>query len=94
MKFKNSGSILIAILLAVGVGVWMYTGDIVIGGQSETGDAAVPIASREAEKDTQLFKVRYVSVNSQVRQDFVTIRGRTKADAIITLRAETSGILE
>ncbi|MFK7902966.1 MAG: efflux RND transporter periplasmic adaptor subunit, partial [Nitratireductor sp.] len=46
------------------------------------------------EKDTQLFKVRYVSVNSQVRQDFVTIRGRTKADAIITLRAETSGILE
>lgn len=94
MKNKISGSVILALILAGGVGFWMITGDISRGGQTDSSNEVKPIVEREAEKDTELFKVRFTTVQSSVRQEEVVVRGRTKANAIVTVRSETSGILE
>lgn len=92
-KFIN-GSVVLAILLAIGLGVWMITGEISQGGNAEASGGAEPIAVREAKKDTELFKVRYLTVKSETRQEEVIVRGRTKANALVTVRSETAGVLE
>lgn len=94
MKKLFNGSVILAVLLAIGLGIWMITGDISQGGQSDTSNSAESIVVREAKKDTELFKVRYLTVRSKIRQQEVTIRGRTKANAIVTVRSETAGVLE
>lgn len=92
MKIK--GSFLFATFLAVGLGAWMYTGEIKLGGKSDSGEGAEPIAEREAEKSNELFKVRYVAVSPQKRTEVIGVRGRTMADAIVSVRSETGGILK
>lgn len=94
MKKIVNGSVILAVLLAIGLGVWMITGDISQGGQTGENGGAEPIAVRESKKDTQLFKVRYLKVKSDIRQEEVSVRGRTKANAVVTVRAETAGVLE
>lgn len=94
MKKIFNGSVLIALLLAVVLGAWMITGDINEGGKTGPNGGAAPIVEREAKKDTELFKVRYTTVKSSIRQEEITVRGRTKANAIVTVRSETAGILE
>lgn len=94
MKNIFSGSVILAIFLAIGLGIWMATGEISQGGQSDSGNSAETIVVREAKKDTELFKVRYLTVKSDIRQQEITIRGRTKANAIVTVRSETAGVLE
>lgn len=94
MAFKIKGSHLIAIAIAGGLGYWMFTGEYQIGGQSQANGGAEPIAKREAKKSSDLFKVRYLPLQSEERTQAILIRGRTKADAIVTVRAETAGILE
>src|SRR5680860_349691 len=94
MVFKINGSIIVAVILAGSLAVWMYNGKTNIGGQLEPGVAAVSVAEREAAKGATLFKVRYVAVKSEQRPQAILIRGRTKADAIISVRTETSGILQ
>ena len=94
MAFRIKGSLIIAVILASGLAAWMYNGEMIIGGQSESGVAAIPIAEREAAKSAALFKVRYLPVQSEERSQTILIRGRTKADAIVAVRTETSGVLQ
>ncbi|WP_075995985.1 efflux RND transporter periplasmic adaptor subunit [Salaquimonas pukyongi] len=94
MAFKIKGSHVLAIALAGGLGLWMMAGDVKIGGQSDNGESAVPIAEREAERSAEIFKVRHVPLMAQERQQSVLVRGRTRADAVVTVRAETAGVLE
>jgi len=94
MKKIFSGSVILAILLSIVLGVWMITGEISEGGTAGINGGAAPIVEREAKKDTELFKVRYTTVKSKIRQEEITVRGRTKANAIVTVRSETAGILE
>jgi len=79
---------------AADIGVWMYYGDIKIGGQSTESNDNKPIAERNQEVSNELFKVSYAVLNPENRSKTVTLRGRTKEDAIIPIRAETNGILE
>jgi len=70
----------------------MYTGSIVVGGQS-SGEGAVPIVEREKERSAKLFKVRYVNVQPEQRLEELIVRGRTQAWAIVSLRAQVQGTL-
>ncbi len=92
MASKLRGSHLIALLIAAGVGGWMLQGDVVIGGQSE--NKAPPIAEREAERSSKAFRVRVVSLQPSERISRLLIRGRTKANAMVSVRAETGGTVE
>ena len=94
MAFKLKGSHILAVALAGGLGLWMMAGDVKIGGQSEAGASAVPIAEREAQRSAEIFKVRHVPLMAEERQQIVLVRGRTRADAVVTVRAETAGVLE
>ncbi len=92
MSFKIKGSHIVALAIAAGIGGWMYTGEIVIGGQSD-GNHALPIAEREAKRSSELFKVRYVSVQPELRTEEIIVRGRTQAQAVVSVRPQVSGVL-
>jgi len=94
MAFRIKGSHIIALAITAGIAGWMYTGKIVVGGQSGEENSAVTIADREAKRLTEVFKVRYVTLQPQMRVEQISMRGRTKADAIVTIRSEVSGIVE
>ncbi len=94
MAFKLRGSHLIAAAICAGIGGWMYTGKLIIGGQAGGAGEAKPIAEREAKRSSKAFKVKTKTLQPQERTAQLLIRGRTKADATISVRAETGGTLE
>ena len=94
MTFTVKGSHFAAVLITAIIAVWMYFGDVEIGGQSEEANNKKPIAERNEETSTDLFKVSYVTLSPQNRSRTVTLRGRTKEDAIIPVRAEAGGVLK
>jgi multidrug efflux system membrane fusion protein len=94
MAFRIKGSHIIAIALAGGLGWWMATGDMKMGGESDPDNGTPTIAEREAERGSELFKVRHVPIVAETRSELILVRGRTQADAVVTVRAETAGVLE
>ncbi|MCP4071272.1 MAG: efflux RND transporter periplasmic adaptor subunit [Hyphomicrobiales bacterium] len=92
MAFKIKGSHIVAIVIAAGVSGWMYTGSSVVGGQPPK-EGVTPIVKREAERSSKLFRVRYVSINPEPWLDKLTVHGQTKASAVVSVRAQVSGIL-
>ena len=91
MAFKLRGSHIVAAAILAALGGWMYTGELIKGGQSDS--KSVPIAAREAVRSSAAFKVRVSTLQPQPRHAQLLIRGRTQADATITVRAETGGTL-
>jgi len=94
MTFTIKSAHLVAILITAAIGVWMYHGDIEIGGQSASANDTTPIIERKETTSENLFKVSYATLTPQDRSKTVILRGRTKAEAIIPVRAETSGVLQ
>ncbi len=93
MAFRIKGSHITALIIAGAIVGWMATGNIVVGGQANSANATPPPAERNG-KDEALFKVRYITVNPEIRPDTILVRGRTQADSIVSVRAETRGTLE
>ena len=91
MAFKLKGSHIVAAAILAALGGWMYTGELIKGGQSDS--KSIPIAEREAARSSAAFKVRVSTLQPQQRHAQLLIRGRTQADATITVRAETGGTL-
>ncbi|MEM7301623.1 MAG: efflux RND transporter periplasmic adaptor subunit [Pseudomonadota bacterium] len=89
---RLNASLIIAIMIAAGIGGWMYTGDLIIGGQADPN--AVPIVEREKKRSSSLFQVRVRELQPEARPARLLIRGRTKADKMVSVRAETAGTLE
>lgn len=94
MTFTIKGSHFAAVLITAIIGIWMYYGDIKIGGQGALNNETKPIAERNEEISSELFKVSYVVLNPESRSKTVTLRGRTKENAIVPVRAETNGVLK
>ncbi|MEM6462911.1 MAG: efflux RND transporter periplasmic adaptor subunit [Pseudomonadota bacterium] len=92
MAFRIKGSHITALVIAGAVVGWMATGNIVVGGQANSANATPPPAER-ANDEEALFKVRYLTVNPEIRPDRILVRGRTQADSIVPVRAETAGTL-
>lgn len=93
MAFRIRGSHIAALVIAGAVIGWMGTGDVVIGGQENSDNAVPPPAERQSNDETA-FKVRYVNVQPEIRPETLLVRGRTEADKVVSVRAETSGTLE
>lgn len=94
MTFTIKGSHFAAVLITAIIAVWMYYGEIEVGGQSAQANDTKPIAERQEQVANDLFKVSYVELYPTSRSQTIALRGRTKAEAIIPVRAETSGVLE
>ena len=93
MAFRIKGSHIAALVIAGAVLGWMGTGTVVVGGQANSENAVPPPAERQSADDA-LFKVRYVSVTPEVRPELLLVRGRTEADTVVPVRAETAGTVE
>lgn len=85
-------SYLIAVALAAGVSYYMLTGKTVIGGQP--GADAGTIAERQSQTAENLFAVQVELHQARDRASRLEVRGRTEADTIVEVRAQTGGILE
>ncbi len=94
MAFKIKSSHIVAVLFTAGLGGWMLAGEVNIGGQAESATGTEVIAERESKKDTKLFRVSYVPLRLEERLQSISVRGRTQANAVIPVRAETGGIIE
>jgi len=92
MAFQIKGSYIVAFMIAAGISGWIYTGSVVIGGQPPDG-GSIPIAEREAERSSELFKVRTVIVKPESRESKLIVRGQTKATSVVPVRAQVDGIL-
>jgi multidrug efflux system membrane fusion protein len=93
MNIKITGSHILALIITVGIALWMKGGDIVVGGQTPEIEKPA-IANRTESASEKAFKVSVTEINAISREQSISVRGRTKADAIIPIRAETGGILE
>ena len=92
MALKIRAKHVVALAITAAIAGWMATGDVKLGGQS--GATAAPIVEREAERSAELMRVRYLPLEPQERVEQVLVRGRTQADSIVPVRAETAGILQ
>ncbi len=82
-----------ALAITAGIAVWMLQGETIVGGQTPENPKPA-IAERAETQEAEPFKVSVVTALAVERDQSVNLRGRTKADAIIPIRAETGGILE
>ena len=89
---RVSGSKLVALAILGAIGGWMLTGDLIIGGQPDPSQKT--IAEREASLDEKVFRVRTITVQPDMRQSALNVRGRTEVNAKIAIRAETGGTVE
>ncbi|MBD1549381.1 efflux RND transporter periplasmic adaptor subunit [Roseibium aggregatum] len=83
-------SYVLAIGLAAGIGIWMYSGTYVIGGRGDSADATPPPAERQEKAGNDLFRVQVSTLTATERQPVLEIRGRTEAEAKVEVRAETA----
>ncbi|EFL90626.1 efflux RND transporter periplasmic adaptor subunit [Ahrensia sp. R2A130] len=90
MQLRGSHLVSFAILAAIGG--WMFTGNLILGGQGD--GSSEPIADREAKRVTEAFRVRVTELQPTERVSNLSVRGRTEADATISVRAETGGTVE
>lgn len=89
---KLRGSHLVSLAILAGIGGWMFTGELIQGGQADPN--AETIREREANLTKTAFRVRVAEMQPSERTKSLNIRGRTQADAVISVRAETGGTVE
>lgn len=89
---KLRGSHLVALAILAAVGGWMFTGQLILGGQADPN--AETIVEREADRTQEAFRVRVTEIQPSSRVETVKIRGRTQAEAVVSVRAETGGTVE
>ena len=89
---KLRGSHLVSLAILAGIGGWMFTGELIEGGQADPN--AKSIAEREASTTTEAFRVRVMDIQPSDRIESLFIRGRTQADAMVAVKAETGGTLQ
>lgn len=82
--------VIVAIAILIAIGLWMSTGDVIVGGQGEAAPSAVAaeqVESAPPRVATHIFKIRD-------RHAHVTARGRTEADQRVDIRAQVDGLVE
>ncbi|MES0879302.1 efflux RND transporter periplasmic adaptor subunit [Roseibium sp. SCP14] len=83
-------SYILAAGLAAGIGIWMSSGTVVVGGVGNGENATPPPADRVAEGTDSIFRVKVLELTAQDRQAVLEVRGRTEAEAKVAVRSETT----
>ena len=90
-------SYLWALLFTGIVAIWLLSGEIVIGGRdnsAENGDLPIPPTAVQSNEKKKLFKVQTRTIRARPRDASLVLRGRTEAEAMVSIMAETSGVVE
>jgi multidrug efflux system membrane fusion protein len=83
-------SYVLAAGLAAGIGFWMYSGTMVIGGVGDSEHATPPPALRVSETGEDTFRVQVRRLVAEERRAVLEVRGRTEAEAKVEVRSATS----
>ncbi|MEO9528478.1 efflux RND transporter periplasmic adaptor subunit [Roseibium sp.] len=83
-------SYVLAAGLAAGIGFWMYSGTMVIGGVGDSEHATPPPALRASQATEDVFRVQVQRLVAQDRRAVLEVRGRTEAEAKVAVRSETT----
>ncbi|WP_310620198.1 efflux RND transporter periplasmic adaptor subunit [Flexibacterium corallicola] len=84
-------SYLLALGIASGVGLWMASGKVVIGG---AGESSPPSPAEQLKNiSNKPIAVRVASFHAQPREAKLEVRGRTEADVKVVVRAETTAVV-
>ncbi|WP_420392534.1 efflux RND transporter periplasmic adaptor subunit [Acuticoccus sp.] len=86
------GKLLLAALMTGGIVAWMATGELVVSGSAEVAEVRPP-AERSGGEGAP-FRVRTRTIEAAQRERTLTMRGRTRADALVNVAAETAGQVE
>lgn len=92
MRIK--GSVIVAGLITLGLGAWLATGEITIGGQRDGDAGAQPSQQTAAAEARQPFPVRVRTFTAGERVAHLRITGRTEAEKRVRVKAETAGRVE
>jgi membrane fusion protein, multidrug efflux system len=84
-------SYVMALAIAAGVSWYMLTGEMVVGGQP---NADLPAIAERQAADDALVAVQVELHRAAERISALEIRGRTEADALVEVRAQTAGTVE
>ena len=90
-------SYLWAIILTAVIAGWLYSGDVIIGGQGApepsdvTAESAVTAPANPADKPV---RVRVTKISALEREASLSVRGRTQAEQRVDVRAQTAGLIE
>lgn len=84
-----SRSVLTAIMVAIGLSIWLVSGVLV--GDSEAVKRAISIAELSQAQKSFAVTTRWVQTETIKREIF--LQGRTQADKKVTLAAETNGMI-
>ena len=92
-----------AAVISIAIGGWLASGQVIIGGQGDTdpatgkpatdGTLAVEADAATTAEDAP-FRVRVRTISAIDRTAEFKVRGRTEADQRVSLRAQTSGLVE
>ncbi|WP_026380719.1 efflux RND transporter periplasmic adaptor subunit [Afifella pfennigii] len=85
-------SYILSAAVAVGVSYYMLTGTVIVGGQPKS--PPTPIAEIEAENAARPVKVQVETHRAVPRTASLQIRGRTAAENLVEVKAQTGGIVE
>ena len=83
-------SYILAGALAVGIGIWMSSGSVVVGGVGDGENATPPPSERVATGADSIFRVEVLKLTAQDRQAVLEVRGRTEAEAKVEVKSETT----
>ncbi|PVB63367.1 efflux RND transporter periplasmic adaptor subunit [Labrenzia sp. 011] len=83
-------SYILAAGIAAGIGLWMYTGTIVIGGVGDGENATPSPAQRISDAKSTPFRVRVKKLVATERRAVLEVRGRTEAEAKVAVRTVTT----
>jgi len=86
-------SYFLALGLAAGIGFWMSSGTVVIGGKGESENSTPPPAARQEQVGDAPFRVKVQKFDALDRQAVLEVRGRTEAEAKVAVRAETADMV-
>lgn len=91
-------SYLWALLFSGVIGLWLLSGEIVIGGQKSDNEVSVSegmaTATGAQASPKKLFRVQVRTQAARPRDASLVLRGRTEADAKVSVMSETSGVVE
>ncbi|WP_226581016.1 efflux RND transporter periplasmic adaptor subunit [Acuticoccus sediminis] len=83
-----NGKLLLAGLMTAGIAAWMASGHLIIAGTAQEATPRPP--AERAEANEEAFRVRTRTVQAEERGRLLTMRGRTRADALVDVAAETT----
>lgn len=86
-------SVLWALFFLAAIGGWLSAGDVIIGGSGERVGQSVAERVEAAAPKEDLFRVRVLTVSSEMRPAVLKLRGRTEVEARVAVSAETAGLV-